>query len=294
MMKKLLGGVLLGTLAACSTQQDIAGQTPRETWTNVKPVAMSTIAKEVNQGLVVFYRQGDTNPSTFSIYVDGDYQTSLFDNSYSEVSVCASSHLLSASLYNNQGFGNRTQGTQLSVSPNQVSYVKVQPKGNGKFVFVGVEPQIAEQEIAQLPRTSHTLSRVNAQNCGAPVIANKTLDASALFKFAQSSYASIQPKGHEEIQAFAESIKTNNEATSIEVAGYTDPVGSAKVNQALSQKRANTVKLALQKGGVTLPIKAVGYGATNLVVTNCDGLKGAKRNQCNQPNRRVVISVYGK
>ena len=69
------------------------------------------------------------------------------------------------------------------------------------------------------------------------------------------------------------------------VSGYTDTVGSAASNDALSKRRAAVVAAALRIRGISRDdIKMEGYGEEFLAVRTADGVAEAK-------NRRVEISV---
>jgi OOP family OmpA-OmpF porin len=71
----------------------------------------------------------------------------------------------------------------------------------------------------------------------------------------------------------------------IEVAGHTDDVGDDKLNLALSQKRAEAVKLYLTDKGVNAKqINAKGYGETKPIADNTTDEGKLK-------NRRVEFSV---
>lgn len=290
MNKTLLCVGIIATLTGCAHDTN----RPLEVWNNFQDSKISTQLGE-NQSLAVFYRQDDIQGPAVNIYVDGNYQASLLPNAFTPVAVCADKHLFSSSFTTNTKFGNRTQGVNYTLPVNDVTYIKVTQQ-NGKLTFTRMESAVAEQEVSQLPKENQTLSRVPAPttNCGAGVLAVESLDASALFGFNKSGYNDILPNGKEKIREFADKAKAMPSISKITVSGHTDPIGSATYNQTLSQKRANTVKMALQEAGVTTPIEAVGYGKAEPVVTTCDAYKGAERNQCNQPNRRVEIAVYGK
>jgi OOP family OmpA-OmpF porin len=83
----------------------------------------------------------------------------------------------------------------------------------------------------------------------------------------------------------------------ISAIGYTDPIGSAKYNQGLSERRASSVKSYLGEKGIPAEkIKAEGRGKNDLKVTFADykGSKGRKALiECLQPNRRTEVSVTG-
>lgn len=293
MKKILLGTMAAFVLTACSAQR--AANEPLEHWTNFEQANITTSNLGENQSLLVFFREGDIQGPAANIYVNGNYQTSLLPNAVSPVAVCSAKNLLTTSFTSNSEFGNRTNGVHYISPVGEITYVKVIQDNMGKLNFIRVDVEEAKQAIAHLPKENHTLSRVPApQNCAMPVLANATLDASALFKFDKSAYKDILPAGKTSIKDFVVKLPELGEGVEkVIVSGHTDPDGSSRYNQALSQKRATTVKSALQKLGVNLPIDAVGYGESQPVVGHCAPLKGKARKECNQPNRRVEITVYG-
>lgn len=292
MKKTILGVAVALAVTACSNSRGV--EEPLEHWTNFKQDQMHSPQLADNQSLVVFYRQSDIQGPAVNVYINGNYQASLLPNAYTPVAVCSARNLFSSSFSTNVVFGNRTQGVNYTLPVNETTYVKMMQEANGNLNFIRVEPEIAMQEIAQLPKENQTLSRVPApQNCDIPVLANSELDASALFAFNKSRYQDILPEGKKEIAEFAQHIFSLGNITKIVVSGHTDPSGSAIYNQKLSQERAETVKQALRKLGVTSLIEAVGYGKSQPVVSHCSSLKGKAKHECNQPNRRVEITVYG-
>ena len=125
------------------------------------------------------------------------------------------------------------------------------------------------------------------------------IDVSALFKFDRSDYASILPEGKRQLQEIAAAAAQYRDATSvIYIDGYADPEGKPGYNQRLSQRRAQTVKRVMVENGFPASIlKARGHGENDPVVTGCrsrNPRNSAARNECNQPNRRVEIKLYGK
>ena len=84
------------------------------------------------------------------------------------------------------------------------------------------------------------------------------------------------------IQQASDSVKAGH-LTQINVTGHTDTVGSAKYNQALSERRAAAVKAQLITDGVpTAEISTVGVGKTGLLVPTADGVREPQ-------NRRAEI-----
>jgi outer membrane protein OmpA-like peptidoglycan-associated protein len=86
---------------------------------------------------------------------------------------------------------------------------------------------------------------------------------------------------------------TGTKYDSISIVGHTDPIGNAKYNQALSERRAEAAKKYLVGKGVDGGrISTSGKGEGELVVkrADCAGKKGkAAYIACLEPNRRIVI-----
>lgn len=117
--------------------------------------------------------------------------------------------------------------------------------------------------------------------------------ADALYDFDKSV---LRPKGKEMLDELA-SVLSGATYDNISAIGYTDPIGSAKYNQGLSERRASSVKSYLGEKGIPAEkIKAEGRGKNDLKVTfaDCKGSKGRKALiECLQPNRRTEVSVTG-
>ena len=96
--------------------------------------------------------------------------------------------------------------------------------------------------------------------------------------------ATLKDSANSILNAAAEQIKRNASAVkSVMVTGYTDSTGPEAYNQALSERRANTVKSYLEGKGIS-DITAVGKGEANPVGDN--GTRAGRA-----ANRRVEIDV---
>lgn len=301
-MKKIaLASLVALALSACTLPRGgtgLSSNEPLEVWDNFENVSALDIAKQElgkDQALVVLYRKDDITGRALNVYINRDYQASLLPNAYSAVAICADKHLFSSSFTTNKKFGNRGKGTHYTLPAGEVIYIRMLQDKNGETHFQKVEKSVAEKELADLPRESQTLPRVFQNKACNPnvVIANLSMEGNSLFLFDRYGYDDILPEAREQLDKFMEYLKTLN-VSSIVVSGHTDPSGSDKYNQLLSERRANSVKKQLQKVGVNTEIQAVGLGEKEPIITSCGTLKGEARNQCNQPNRRVEITVYGK
>jgi outer membrane protein OmpA-like peptidoglycan-associated protein len=115
----------------------------------------------------------------------------------------------------------------------------------------------------------------------APVV--KAPEAARQFQvFFDFDKSDITSAAAQVIEAAAEAVKAGN-VVRLTVTGHTDTVGSAKYNQALSERRAAAVKGQLVSDGVASgEITATGVGKTGLLVPTADGVREPQ-------NRRAEI-----
>lgn len=99
----------------------------------------------------------------------------------------------------------------------------------------------------------------------------------------ESGSAELSPPAQNELRHMARALRRQHEEATIAVYGYTDTVGSADANRALSKARAEAVAEALQRYGEDdLRIVTRGYGETRLAVDTPD--------EIDEPmNRRVEV-----
>ena len=120
------------------------------------------------------------------------------------------------------------------------------------------------------------------------------LSSDGLFAFGRSGFDDLQATGRENLRNLAGQIKVGyKNLRSIDVAGFTDRIGSDESNYQLSAERANTVKQYLVSQGINPNvIRTRGEGETRPVVA-CPGEKSAAVIACLMPNRRIEINVNG-
>jgi OmpA-OmpF porin, OOP family len=117
----------------------------------------------------------------------------------------------------------------------------------------------------------------------APVYTTSTISAEALFDFDKSD---LKPAGKSAITELDDKIKAQGmQVIDINVVGHTDSIGTEEYNQALSLRRATSVKDYMVSEGVDPGIIDVsGKGESDPVASN-DTKEGRAQ------NRRVEISV---
>lgn len=108
--------------------------------------------------------------------------------------------------------------------------------------------------------------------------------------FFDSGKSNIRKESNVELEKLYKLLK-ENPGLIVEIAGHTDNKGNAKVNEKLSQDRANAVvNYIVKKGMPTNQLVAKGYGSTQPIAENT--LKNGKPNVAGmQQNRRVEMKV---
>lgn len=96
--------------------------------------------------------------------------------------------------------------------------------------------------------------------------------------------ANLKPEAKENLKQMAEIMKKYPENV-LTVKGFTDDTGTSKINQTLSQQRAEAVKKELLQDGLTaVPIDTMGLGPAYPIASN-DNSSGRSQ------NRRVEIEI---
>jgi OmpA-OmpF porin, OOP family len=96
--------------------------------------------------------------------------------------------------------------------------------------------------------------------------------------------ATLTPQGRRVADDAIAAFKSSN-ASHVAIAGFTDTVGNARANEALSRRRADTVRDYLVAHGVPLSEMAVGWhGESDLRVSTGNNVPA-------QQNRRVEINI---
>ncbi|GAA4349913.1 outer membrane protein assembly factor BamE [Variovorax defluvii] len=122
-----------------------------------------------------------------------------------------------------------------------------------------------------------------------------SLGTDGLFRFGGGALSDLQPQGRQKVEQLAQEIRRNfRTIQSISITGHTDRLGSTAYNDALSIRRANTVRDLLVNAGIDEALlRASGAGKSQPVV-DCPGTKKTPSLvACLQPNRRVEVEVRG-
>jgi OmpA-OmpF porin, OOP family len=142
--------------------------------------------------------------------------------------------------------------------------------------FFGAPPAAPAQPVAAAPAPAPAPQAINPSAGPAP--------AQAFIVYFDTGRATLTAQGRRVADDAVATFKRSN-ATHITIAGFTDTVGSARVNEALSRRRAETVRDYLVAHGVPLSEMAVNWhGETDLRVATGNNVPASQ-------NRRVEIDI---
>ncbi len=127
----------------------------------------------------------------------------------------------------------------------------------------------------------------------APPVVRTVIKEEARTIYFDSGKAVLTPGGERKLDQLAETLKNAKDIQRVEIVGFADPMGSAKSNMALSERRANAVQSYLNQHGYmktsVANMKAVGDTQAS---ANCDSkLKRAKKVACLVTDRKVEVQV---
>lgn len=150
----------------------------------------------------------------------------------------------------------------------------------GGEIVLGEIPELPE--VAAPPPAKREVAAAPPPEPEAPDPCEETVSfPGVMFEFDR---ADLTPAGEQAIGRVAERL-LECEDEQVVVDGYTDDVGSDAYNQKLSQRRADSVRIALSRSGVSLDrITAQGHGKRDPVASN-------ETDEGRAQNRRAEIST---
>lgn len=139
--------------------------------------------------------------------------------------------------------------------------------------------QASAQPVAQSNNTTKAVAKPAAKP--APLPEKVVLVGRAMFQFDSDL---LSTEGSNEMRKLSAMLRSYKDVRKVEVVGHTDSNGSSSYNQALSERRAQTVKDWLQSVVPGFPVIATGAGESSPLASN-DTREGRSL------NRRVEIKV---
>ncbi|MGO3126147.1 MAG: OmpA family protein [Advenella sp.] len=118
------------------------------------------------------------------------------------------------------------------------------------------------------------------------------LSADGVFAFNKADLTNLTASGKSRLQEIAREIGQLGAIESIQITGYTDPLGSAAHNSMLSEQRAMTVRQYLETLGIPAGVMiARGAGETTMFAQCDQRMAKVTLITCLAPNRRVTLKV---
>lgn len=255
--------------------------------------AYRPVAKPVPElaQIVFYYPQGNI-PAT--INVDRELQSALLPGEFTVFCVAPGPHAIESYFNDQPGYqGKHNPAHQINVQGSQTYFLQVNPGSNGTTTALA-ERSAAEADLKSMRKESRIVNRA-AQvkpceyvNGGGVVL----IQESVLFRFAKSNYGAITPGSVTKLNNVLQFIQQGNNVNEIQIVGFTDAIGNREANQRLSEARANTVREAMIRAGISPDLISNSSGMG--VAQGAEGC-GVRANQqdagCNTNSRRVDIIV---
>lgn len=292
------------TFGSCAYAQETQSKSEAHSpWVlDTSPGKDQWVTEDTRARVVIFRlaRDQDTLAAKpLNIFLNGSYHASLLpEHQAVALSLCPGKKELSVVPGDmNDDVKNPLRAVEETpdLEPGTLYFYQVAADDQGKVVTRWVDRDQAKQVLANVKVQSHTVSRVvEDNNCPTGIY---SISSSALFKLNRHDRGGMLPGAAQTLQKLAVQIDSDYKTLDkIIVKGYTDPLGDVEYNQRLSEKRAKTiVSLLIESGLPENVITSQGMGSTNLLITDCQArnLKKKQLIECNQPNRRVKVEIYG-
>jgi OOP family OmpA-OmpF porin len=263
-----------------------------------------------SQSRVLFYRANDSTsmPGATSVFINGQYHTSLVAGGYNQLCLDPGSAEIGARQFK---VGRSAKDSYDTLTPARLQAAKTHYfavyEDMGRPLLKPVPAAQALKELASTRLQVHTISRVTeARSCIAaaepavaivPTIPQQfSLSGDALFAFGKSDKAGLTQDGLKALDQLIGLVRKDYaQINHIHVIGHADPLGSPLANERLATERANTVRRYIENM-IQIPARVTseGRGSRQPVVTSCGKAVSASVIACNQPNRRVVVEVVGQ
>ena len=254
------------------------------------------------QARAIFYRPTtQAQPGAATVYVNGYYHASLIPGGYAELCMAPAQAEVGVRMVK---VGDRPKDNLEAISlqnlkAGQTVFMRLHESDSERPYFEPVAASVALAELAPTRQQIHTISRVpNAQTCidaGPAQPEQVNLVADALFEFGKSDSASITAAGRQSLDDLVRKIKSEYFTVDrIHLIGHADPLGNEALNERLAQERALTVRSYLLSHGLpNTRITGQSKGSSEPIVTTCGNEFTPAAVLCNQPNRRVVVEIFG-
>jgi OmpA-OmpF porin, OOP family len=312
-VRTLLSGLFLSGVVSIVSAQPANNTAIIEAYG--EPYAIAQSAPSTQARVFVYRASQAVHGMPVNLYLNGQYHASLLRGGFTEFCANPGAIILKTALNDAERLhlSKHDAGQRLVVAAGQTLFLKVDENPTAVNGVVSGTKSQTQADLLQTRRQIHTISRAKvAVECDtAAGVAAKVptavattntvnvpsgeynLEADALFEFGKSE---LRASSRNAIETLVQKIQ--QDFTSVErirVIGYTDPIGSAALNQRLSQARANVVAKQIETRNLKIRhgIQAEGRGSIELAKTGCGNTPTPANKLCHAPNRRVMVVITG-
>jgi OOP family OmpA-OmpF porin len=238
---------------------------------------------------VVVYREDDDSSVVPLVLFNGRVIGVLSEKTYAQTASCAGG--LQINVVDTQT--NAALNSQNIVVANvEKTYLKLVSGKNG-FTVQQVEANQAKKDLEKVTKMSDIVNRYSPVCERQYLIREISLGADALFAFDSSN---TLPGGYSKLDGLIKDLKSQSaQVTKINIVGHSDFLGGEQYNERLSLERAQVVANYLMQNNLSVAVSIDGRGEREPVTTGCKQKNKDKASliSCLQPDRRVVVEVFG-
>jgi len=160
----------LSTFLLASCFGFVAAQDVIEEWKDFKDTTVQQAEQNLSS-IVIFRPKDSIGGPAVNIFIDGEYQSSLLPDAYTQASVCAGVHHLSIAHTNilTQYKEKKVIGQKINSPKAKVSYFRIVSLKDKSMKLEELPATQAQEEIKKLTnKQNHTIPRVSKRICSKP------------------------------------------------------------------------------------------------------------------------------
>ncbi|HEC5282800.1 TPA: OmpA family protein [Enterobacter cloacae] len=265
--------------------------------TPVEPLVYQPVAKVTNQlSQFVYYYPRASDVGPVSVFLDNEFHTALLPGEYTVICVAPGEHKLSAVTTAALLQGKQNDAAmRANFGVGDTYFARAVVEGNG-IRSEAVRRSEAESELASLHKQHRLINRAaKVKQCQYINGGGATLvQESLLFRFGGSQYEQLMPESRLKLLRIIETIKKTNQVDAVNLVGFTDGIGQADTNRALSEARAESIRQKLIENGIPASIIHAQGGGVASSAQGCSSHSTNQNDGCNQASRRVELTLQGQ
>lgn len=253
------------------------------------------------QSSVIYSYPAEIKAGPVNIYIDKEFHTVLHPGEFTTFCIASGVHTLIAA-DNDAPHYKRKENPDLQANfKGGKTYFITAAWDKGHIISQPVLRRSAEMNLGRMLRQNLTVSRASVVEECRYVGENQTVVTKGIalvrepfyFSFAGKTYEQLLPESQERLNFIVAELKKLENIEAIEIAGFTDGIGSYANNMKLSEVRAQAIRNVLVQAGISAErIKAEGNGISS-TSKGCIKSKASQNEGCHQAGRRVELMIKG-